>query len=758
MMNKQIIFSFVVGLLLLVGCQNEEENNIDDTGFFVSLANDVEVTTKSTPEELGEPYTTQFKLKVIDQATGVVKYSGNYKNGLFINTPAGSYTVTAECGSNPVLALDKPYYLGEAEGTVTEGQKTTVQIPCKVANALTSVMFNNSTSGQSFEEDFADYYVQVAVDTDNSHSYSTNVNVTKNGKSAYYQAGTMPKYTFYGIMKEGGAEYKCELTNDKFNDPANFAAGTNLVLALSMAKVEAGLKVVVEKVEVSKVDINETIPLEWLSKPKLETSSAFTNNAISVVETETVSNATIKLKTASALQDLKMKFSFADEQFSGLNEKEYLLSDATDKATVEEILGITLPEVGTTNGSLDFTSVVNRLQTNNGTTTVNTIELDAKANNRWSSEDEQTSRLYTLTCENPNISIAVDEANCWSREFTVNEFTLPEGSKADKAKIAANLVYQYYDGSDWKECTSRANVKGRLQQFSAAASDITTKSYKVRALYRGVISSITEATATLEEPTQLPNSDMEEWQESSVARSIITYSPWASGSSSFWQTNNSYTTRYVSKTGLLIGSYPYNCFPAVSYVVGGHTGTRAAEIRSTASGRGNTLPSNVLDLNKVAGELFTGNISVTTGGTAAVPSGDKYTIDTNGRSFSSRPSALSFWYKYAPLNSDTWKAKIVLMDADYNPLISKELTKSDQISDWTNAIITLDYNEKATYAKCRYIYIVFSSTITTGSAMQWTEYDSYQLWSNNSLKTFNDSKCWVGSVLKIDDISLIYDK
>ena len=98
------------------------------------------------------------------------------------------------------------------------------------------------------------------------------------------------------------------------------------------------------------------------------------------------------------------------------------------------------------------------------------------------------------------------------------------------------------------------------------------------------------------------------------------------------------------------------------------------------------------------------------------------------------------------------------MDADHNTLASEKLTKSEKINDWTTVQLDLNYAENKVYAKCCYIYIVFSSTITTGEAMQYKEYDSYNLWVNNSLKKFDDTKCWIGSILTIDDISLIYDK
>ena len=350
----------------------------------------------------------------------------------------------------------------------------------------------------------------------------------------------------------------------------------------------------------------------------------------------------------------------------------------------------------------------------------------------------------------------VKPENCWSREFTVDEVQIT--GNADVEKIKADLVYQYFDGTNWVNCTTRDNVIGRTQQFVEAAKDIATKNYKVRALYRGAIAS-EEVEAVLETPEQLPNSGMEEWYYDMAARNIPIYYPWKNNGTSFWNTNNTYTTRYHATINIFnSGSNPYNCFPAVSYIVGGHSGDKAVELRNTASGRGNTLPSNVLDLNKVAGELFTGDVTVVTGGTAAIPDGDHYTIDTNGRSFSSRPTSMEFWYKYVPTNSDTWQAKIVLMDSEHNVIVEQNLQKSGIQNTWDKATVKLQYVNGQEYAKCQYIYVVFSSTIITGKEMQWESHNSYILWEDQLQVTFDDTKCWVGSVFTIDDISLVYDK
>ena len=62
--------------------------------------------------------------------------------------------------------------------------------------------------------------------------------------------------------------------------------------------------------------------------------------------------------------------------------EEYVLSNPEDKQAIETALGITLPEIGTTDASLDLSPLLAKLQTNAGVATDNSIEIDAKANNR----------------------------------------------------------------------------------------------------------------------------------------------------------------------------------------------------------------------------------------------------------------------------------------------------------------------------------------------------------------------------------------
>ena len=736
---------------VLFACQEESLEQSGKTGFLVSLTDGTEVAaSRATPGELKESLPIEakdFDLTITGSSTGETAYSGKVSESL-IPVKAGVYNLTATYGENPVLALDAPYFKGEMEKAIVKGGETTsVEIPCKVANSLLSVTFDNSK--ESFEDIYSDYSVEVKVGEES-------VTLKKDGKeSAYFRADSGIEVIFHGTLKEDGEEKNVSLDLSGIKE-LPLQAGDHLKLTLMPELDKYDIPLSVTAAEVVTVTLEETIPLSWLPKPKVSAEGFDENNTLTFVETEE-KTARLNLGLSSALQDMKLKFNFEDEQFSSLlKDKEYLLSNAEDKAAVEAALGITLPEIGATEAGIDLSGVVSRMQTDAGATVNNTIEVDVKANDRWSSEDENVNRVYKLVCNKPEFSVNVKPENCWSREFTVDEVQIT--GNADVEKIKANLVYQYFDGTNWVNCTTRDNVAGRTQQFVEAAKDIATKTYKVRALYRGAIAS-EEVEAVLETPEQLPNSGMEEWYYDIAARNIPIYYPWGNNGTSFWNTNNTYTTRYHASLDIFhSGSNPYNCFPAVSYVVGGHSGDKAVELRNTASGRGNTLPSNVLDLNKVAGELFTGDVTVVTGGTAAIPDGDHYTIDTNGRSFSSRPTSMEFWYKYVPTNSDTWQAKIVLMDSEHNVIVEQNLQKSGIQNTWDKATVKLQYVNGQEYAKCQYIYVIFSSTIITGKEMQWESHDSYILWKDQLQVTFDDTKCWVGSVFTIDDISLVYDK
>lgn len=728
-MNKvKFLVAALLGVLFTACSEEENLSQTGKTGFLVSLAEDVKVESRSTPEELGEPVASQFNLKITNQVTGSELYNDSYTSDL-IPASAGTYAIEATHGENQLLAVDAPYYKGTAEAELADGESEAVNVECKVANALASVVFSDG-GALKFEDQFSKCELNVLV--------AGNSALIDGVKSAYYRAGSTPTFEFRGTLKDSGEEVVQTLTNAKFEDPATFAAGAHCVITLKIGAVEPGVKIEITKVEVKEVTVSETIPMEWLPKPKVKATGFDSNNTLAFVETEQ-KQAALNLDLSSALQDIKFKFNFEDEQFASLEkEKEYLLS--TDKETMEQALGITLPSIGDKPESIDLSGLIAKLQTNAGVPTNNSIEIDVQANNRWSSdaiEGESTPNLkYTLTCNKPEFSIAVQPGNVWTKTFTIDEPTITAGN----AEILnEKLVYQYKErdaGDDaWQTCSG-----GLEQVFSDAPEN---KAYQVRAFYReGIVSDVVDIT--LETPAQLPNSDMEEWWiETKTAGSLITkktyytFHPYAEGqgNSSWWDTNND----KAQGGTVAFGIWYEGCFAScVSYTTDVHGGSKAALIYLSGCGDGYANTSGSYVGGAMVGSLFIGSYN----------SGI-----IQGHSFESRPSSLSFWYKYKPYNSDAFKVIVSLKDGDTE--IATGTYEPTAYSEEDNAYkqATVDFNytdDKATATTICVQFLASNKTELSGSDFAWGTTINYP--------TIGDWTVHMGSVLKIDDLHLNYDK
>lgn len=747
--RKTITMKFIKALytgflgLLLAACQTEQWEGMEG-GFLISLGEDVTVTTKSTPAELGKPTAERFSLKIVKESTGSMLYDGTFTSA-YIPASAGLYTVTATCGDNPLLGLDTPYYKGEETGVeITEGETRTINLSCKVANALTSVAYEEP---EKFDALFSSYGLKVSVD-----NQSITINKDNTQKSAYYRAGTIPTFQFIGTLKDNGQAVSMTLEDDKLKNADTFGAGKHCILTLKVKPTTSGVILTVEKVEVENVTISETIPVEWLPKPKIE-AEGFEGNSLSFAETESKA-AAVKLNTATALQDLKIKFNFADPQFEAFNQ-EYQLSTLSEdtRNNIEETLGITLPAIGESSPTIQLDNLIARLQTNAGEATANTIELDAQANGRWSHEDTEANRSYTLNCNKPEFTVSAYPGNIWTKEFTMNALMEEQVVSGDFAKLSSDMTYQFStNNKDW------SNLGEDLRK-----ADLTPgTTYYIRGLYRGVIAS--EAVEVKTYPIiELENGDMEDWTASEIGyyynvlawkkNPLRTYNPW-SENNQYWNTNNDFTTRNRDKWSPPFSTiYYYNSFPAVSYTKDTHGGSWAAELRNTAAGRGNTSStSSSYDFNNVPGELFIGDITVTTGGTDAIPKDDHYDIN-QGKEFISRPTGIRFYYKYVPYTADSWKAYIVLYDESNNIIAENTVTNGNAVSSYQEFNIPFNYIEDPNIVPAK-IYIYFASSIYSGSSLPYHSTD-VTTWYGNSQRT---DQTLSGSILTIDDISLIYDK
>lgn len=698
--------------LLLAACQAEQWEGTEG-GFLISLGEDVTVTTKSTPAELGKPVKEQFSLKIVKESTGSTLYDGTFTSDQ-IPASAGLYTVTAICGENPLLGLDTPYYKGEEAGVeVTEGETRTVNLSCKVANALTSVTYDEP---EKFDALFSSYGLKVSVG-----NQSVTISKDNAQKSAYYRAGTIPTFQFVGNLKDNGQAVSMTLEDDKLKNADTFGAGKHCKLTLKVKPATSGVILTVAKVEVENVTISETIPVKWLPKPKIE-AEGFEGNSLSFAETES-KTATVKLNTATALQDLKIKFNFADPQFAAFNQ-EYQLSTLSEntRKDLEEKLGITLPTIGDSSPSIQLDNLIARLQTNAGEATANTIELDAQANGRWSHEDAEANRSYTLNCNKPEFTVSAYPGNIWTKEFTMNALMEEQVVSGDFAKLSSDMTYQFStNNKDW------SNLGENLRK-----ADLTPgTTYYIRGLYRGAIAS--EAVEVKTYPIiELENGDMEDWSYTDGQQAS-----WPDKGPFWkrWYINNNYNDNeegWCSLNGLTTSNNDPKAYISNSgteRTTDCHSGEYAAEIKTIGWGSGTTAASPVSSITTITpGELFLGKMDNIT--------------PIYGKTFNSKPTKLKFYYKYSPEGEHTFKVTISLKQGDI--IIATNEFNGESTDTYIEKTLDFIYNSENVTENVQTLFIQFTSGDNEKS-----EVDKASI-SRGSRH--------VGNKLYIDDISLIYDK
>lgn len=356
--------------------------------------------------------------------------------------------------------------------------------------------------------------------------------------------------------------------------------------------------------------------------------------------------------------------------------------------------------------------------------------------------------------------LSVNENDVFAHYATVS--VIGKGSDisdSDLARIAADCQLMMNEGAGSARAASYEATVDELNLRVEGLKPSTT--YDLYITYSGVNSN--HVKFTTEAAAQLPNAGMEEWNFSNHTNYNVYY-PWKSGEEELWNTYNPVTT---SQRG---AAYAYIITSGTIQTSDKHTGSSAAQIRTVGWGSGNTASASVVSRWRYgtckhlsAGQLFLGNWTDISPAQDATPN--------YGLSFASRPSSISFWYKYAVMNrsgNDNGQrgvAFVQLIGAD-GSILSEETVQLAPNASYSNIDDGVDCSVNGSYAqksipltyskhapKCEKIIVVFKST----------QYSSQELEANkneNHLrppKPFNTSDNeYLGSSLLIDDITLNY--
>lgn len=709
-------------LLLLVfalsSCSIKEETPYSPGtgGVRIDLTAQAPATRAEVPE--GSLDADDFKVEIINPAGVVFKrwatyaeYKAQEESAVQMNA-GGPYTLRATLGDSTASGWDAFFFMGEKEFTVIPQETVDVSAVCRMANVKVAVEYGDNIVGE-----YVSYVTTVSssrgsLEFDMQHKDESGYMppapltvdvelVDKNGKPWYFRNGSQ-------IQAAPGDFITIRLNTDPV--PA----------------YEVGLTITVDRTT-NDSTINVGIPSYMLPKdaPLLvpETGGFDAEGKLSVVE-GTEPDAAVSLNAVSGIAGCTMTVNSAYLASLGWPATLDFLALSADEKNILERDGLVYAvEEGGTMGTIDLSAVARRFAYTEDVED-NSHSFTIKLTDALGKTAEAT---FVITPSAASKSIAeISEGNVWAARIENVVLSTEDGNP--------ELLYPEVraEGGQWTRpsCTS-TSVSGTSNTFTITGLTPGTR-YSVRARYNNGASE-TVREVTTEEAQQVENAGFEDWYEWEyyVNKSGLlwgddvyqtNYAPYLNDGSKWWDCNNSETTPGDrTNTGA-----SYKSFPMVSYVAG-REGGKSAQLMTIAisnTATSGTAPSPTVGL----GKIFTGVY----GG-------------TQGRSFSSRPEQLSFWYKYAPCESDSFKAYIAVRNGD-TVIGEGTLTSSASVSSWVQAVVDITYSR--TDLKADTIYVEFVSGSDTG---KW-QYGVDIVYGG--AKTANVHG---GSTLTIDDIELIYE-
>ena len=305
-----------------------------------------------------------------------------------------------------------------------------------------------------------------------------------------------------------------------------------------------------------------------------------------------------------------------------------------------------------------------------------------------------------------------------------------------KTGSADKLLFQLYEDGQWKDI-AKDRMDGEVSIKDDVASAVVTglkpeTQYRVRAKYGNHVSG--EVTFTTEKEVYLSEKmlDLEEW--SYVDGPKATGLAALGGKGPFWKhwyprnNKDEATEGWCTLNNITSQDNVYCAYESNSGTIQSteaSSGVYAAEIRTLGWGEGTTAAAPISTIKNITpGQLFLGKVS-----------GLDYQY---GYTFFSRPTAISFDYKYIPKGTHQFIAKIILKNNE--TLIGEKIFSGDAQSSYISKKLYIDYSF---FLKATSISIIFISGDNTKE-----EVDTASI---------SRSSEHVGNRLFIDNVSLIYE-
>lgn len=664
---------------------------------------------------------------------------------------AGRYKLLAFHGTETACGFDKPYFEAVKEFDVNGIEEsnpdgiTTVEATAKVANVRISVEFDETVSGSYY-----DYFLRLTnldrLDEEGNPDKCKQILRYRKGETrdAYMMPAEQIQIQFMAQYEYG------DESSWKYVTLGNVKAESNdhITIKVSVTDPRTGnldVSIVTDQNIEEKVGDVEILE-EWAPQgDPVIVAAGFPENDHPVVEGDNLGNsATVSVVARAGLANFFVK---VDSEYlvpeNGFDlplgeELDIANPTAETEAKLQKLAAAGFEWLGDEDGDgksdmlgsrrltyLTMTDLFAKINEGNPSLSVSrnlatfTIRIvDDVANE---SELVLTSTAYPITQ-----TLSIPEGRVWT-----NRIVSPM-LQAERGAHDLFVLQVSSDGQTWTDLKTFETAGTDGIDFGTLPVQPDTD-YWFRTRYNendNLLSNVVKVRT--EKMLQIGNSGFEEFQKAylSVNAWGIDYErewylPYNDAGSAWWAVNS----RATMPDSHSWANYTFKCFPCAAYSTDAHSGSKSAMVYTVSVNDANTDGTSFGD--DVPGEIWIGT-ATDSGGHA-----------TDGHAFESRPASLKFWYKYAPLNAETFVVNLVIKDIAGNTIASAEMTDGASARQWTECVMPITYSNNT--VKAASIYLSFKSCVGGTTTM------------NKKIEIAgNEESAHLGSVLRIDDIELTY--
>lgn len=719
-------------LVILTACSEriieQETPASDEVGTLsIALSSDMQTENIGTKAEADEPALEDFRVAIYKDETQARLYNDSYANtvGREIKLNAGDYRLVAQHGDTLGCGFDKPYYLADKDFTVKAGVNT-VEAVAKLANVKMAVKYHDTV-----KDNYPDYYAIVR-----HKDYSgKKVKFTKNETRCGYMPGGEVELEVYAVVDDEGTVkyFKTE--------PMTFAPNDFVTFTITTDNREGSLVINI-MVDTTTEDKTETIEIPATTVPQDAPSITLAGfdgagNAHEIIEGQSVDghNGMASFLARGSLAHCYLAIDSDVLAAKGIpSEIDFASLDGTTAALLKANGFAWDEEMATsrTFSYIDFTGVIADMLSSVKAEAedVSLADFTLKVVDTVGKEAEET---FSITSGGVKVTLDIKDYNVWAAKVVDPVVTISKG-------VPALVDFQVSaDGVNWSDIEVTPATSGYTLNYGTIPTAPAT-TYLVRAIYnKNENCKSPVLTVRTEDALQLGNSGFEDYQLmqtkfTPIAASSYTrnwYLPYAAGEQDPWWACNSMQSmpdRHYAYAG-------YNWirnFPSSGYTKDRRSGQKAALLFTVYVGN-HTIPSEVSGGTAYEGEIWIGT-SDSDGNHA-----------TEGHVFTSRPSRLTFYYKYAPTGGDRFFVDAWVKAADGTVLATAQETAGPAADSWT--LYSLPFEYKVFDKKAASIYVRFSSCYGDGNVGEGVSFDLGE----------ETVKAHAGSFFKLDDIELIYE-